>query len=89
MPYVNYQIKQRFFLTDFSPSKLPPTTHKRLIINLLLVILSGLLDSNQRPRAPQTCALPTALNPDLCFKASAKISSLHVKNKFCQCFFGF
>jgi len=25
----------------------------------------------------------------LCFKASAKISSLHVKNKFCQCFFGF
>ena len=26
--------------------------------------LSGLLDSNQRPRAPQTCALPTALNPD-------------------------
>ena len=25
---------------------------------------SGLLDSNQRPRAPQTCALPTALNPD-------------------------
>ena len=28
-------------------------------------VLSGLLDSNQRPRAPQTCALPTALNPDL------------------------
>ena len=27
---------------------------------------SGLLDSNQRPRAPQTCALPTALNPDPC-----------------------
>ena len=26
---------------------------------------SGLLDSNQRPRAPQTCALPTAPNPDL------------------------
>ncbi len=26
--------------------------------------LSGLLDSNQRPRAPQTCALPTAPNPD-------------------------
>jgi len=25
----------------------------------------------------------------LCFKVSAKISSLHVKNKFCQCFFGF
>ena len=44
MPYVNYQIKQRFFLTDFSPSKLPPTTHKRLIANLLFVILSGLLD---------------------------------------------
>ncbi len=28
------------------------------------LIWSGLLDSNQRPRAPQTCALPTALNPD-------------------------
>ena len=30
----------------------------------ILTFLSGLLDSNQRPRAPQTCALPTALNPD-------------------------
>ena len=29
-----------------------------------IFLLSGLLDSNQRPRAPQTCALPTALNPD-------------------------
>ena len=29
-----------------------------------LDLWSGLLDSNQRPRAPQTCALPTALNPD-------------------------
>ena len=28
------------------------------------LFLSGLLDSNQRPRAPQTCALPTALNPE-------------------------
>ena len=28
---------------------------------------SGLLDSNQRPRAPQTCALPTALNPEQSF----------------------
>ena len=27
-------------------------------------LMSGLLDSNQRPRAPQTWALPTALNPD-------------------------
>ena len=27
--------------------------------------MSGLLDSNQRPRAPQTCALPTAPNPGL------------------------
>ena len=65
---------------------------KKGVANLVVVtpfLLSGLLDSNQRPRAPQTCALPTALNPDLCFKASAKISSLHVKNKFCQCFFGF
>ena len=30
----------------------------------ILFFWSGLLDSNQRPRAPQTCALPTALNPD-------------------------
>ena len=31
---------------------------------LIFFFWSGLLDSNQRPRAPQTCALPTALNPD-------------------------
>ena len=29
---------------------------------------SGLLDSNQRPRAPQTCALPTALHPEFACK---------------------
>ena len=32
--------------------------------NHFLLLLSGLLESNQRPRAPQTCALPTALNPE-------------------------
>ena len=37
---------------------------KSLIISNFPYFWSGLLDSNQRPRAPQTCALPTALNPD-------------------------
>ena len=37
---------------------------------------SGLLDSNQRPRAPQTCALPTALNPET-FKNVCKITIFH------------
>ena len=35
------------------------------VLPVFVMHLSGLLDSNQRPRAPQTCALPTALNPDL------------------------
>ena len=41
---------------------------KRKIATLITIflVLSGLLDSNQRPRAPQTCALPTALNPERC-----------------------
>ena len=52
---------------DFSPSKKPPTRRKGLMINPFHSFLSGLLDSNQRPRAPQTCALPTALNPEHCF----------------------
>ena len=42
---------------------------KKGVANLVVVtpfLLSGLLDSNQRPRAPQTCALPTALNPEHC-----------------------
>ena len=45
---------------------------KRKIATLITIFLlvSGLLDSNQRPRAPQTCALPTALNPEL---ADAKV----------------
>ena len=47
---------------------------------------SGLLDSNQRPRAPQTCALPTALNPDF---ASAKIGTKNELTKFSNAFFGF
>ena len=41
--------------------------------------MSGLLDSNQRPRAPQTCALPTAPNPEL---ASAKIDKRDDTTKF-------
>ena len=48
---------------DFSPTSKPPTRRKGLTINPLSLNKSGLLDSNQRPRAPQTCALPTALNP--------------------------
>ena len=47
--------------------------HKKRKIETLITIfllVSGLLDSNQRPRAPQTCALPTALNPEL---AGAKV----------------
>ena len=43
-----------------------------LIINMLDFLLSGLLDSNQRPRAPQTCALPTALNPELFLQKRCK-----------------
>ena len=57
-----------------------------LILSSLLQ--SGLLDSNQRPRAPQTCALPTAPNPEL---ASAKIYILDDITKFSSNFlhFGF
>ena len=40
------------------------STKEKEEVNHFLFILSGLLDSNQRPRAPQTCALPTALNPE-------------------------
>ena len=51
---------------------------------------SGLLDSNQRPRAPQTCVLPTALNPDpfyclaLTFpsNAGAKVHRIYELTKF-------
>ena len=46
---------------------------KLLKVNSLGFFLSGLLDSNQRPRAPQTCALPTALNPE------------HLHQLFCFC----
>ena len=53
-------------------------------------LLSGLLDSNQRPRAPQTCALPTALNPehyllstDPCLSnAGAKVHRFYELTKF-------
>ena len=47
---------------------------------------SGLLDSNQRPRAPQTCALPTALNPDF---ATAKVGIIFQCGKFSANFFCF
>ncbi len=58
-------------------------------------LLSGLLDSNQRPRAPQTCALPTALNPDpfllstdlLLSNAGAKVHSFCEIAKFFRNFF--
>ncbi len=42
----------------------PFKQRKGEVFFLLLFLWSGLLDSNQRPRAPQTCALPTALNPE-------------------------
>ena len=48
---------------------------------------SGLLDSNQRPRAPQTCALPTALNPDLFVVRCAKVKSFDDICKFISLFF--
>ena len=43
-------------------------------------LLSGLLDSNQRPRAPQTCALPTALNPEhFCLAPTSILSNAGAK----------
>ena len=53
---------------------------KRKIATLITIFLlvSGLLDSNQRPRAPQTCALPTALNPvPFCECKGTAIISIH------------
>ena len=61
-----------------------PFWHKKkskLLINSGLDFLqSGLLDSNQRPRAPQTCALPTALNPDPFCLATDHRSELRVQS---------
>lgn len=54
---------------DTSFRKREQCQQKKGVANLVVVtpfLLSGLLDSNQRPRAPQTCALPTALNPEHC-----------------------
>ena len=49
-------------------------------------LMSGLLDSNQRPRAPQTCALPTALNPEHFLlgtdHAGAKVHTFSESSKF-------
>ena len=47
--------------------------------------MSGLLDSNQRPHAPQTRALPTALNPVACIAfsfAGAKVHTICERSKF-------
>ncbi len=48
---------------------------------------SGLLDSNQRPRAPQTCALPTALNPDPCLNCGCKGKQFFGNDKIFRLFF--
>ena len=48
--------------------------------------LSGLLDSNQRPRRPERRALPTALNPD--FKSDAKVMQFLIITKFFALFLG-
>ena len=48
----------------FLARKFQAKGRNRLNLRRLRSLLSGLLDSNQRPRAPQTCALPTALSPD-------------------------
>ena len=53
-------------------------------------LMSGLLDSNQRPRAPRTCALPTALNPEhfllgtdpYLSNAGAKVHTFSESSKF-------
>ena len=49
---------------------------------------SGLLDSNQRPRAPQTCALPTAPNPETCL-VGAKILQSFGMSKLIMSFYEF
>ena len=48
--------------------------------------LSGWPDSNWRPRAPQTCALPTALHPVVRFR-SAKLMYLGEMAKLIALFF--
>ena len=68
-------------IADFSPTQISTKKRKGLIINPFLSFLSGLLDSNQRPRAPQTCALPTAPNPEQCLKVSAKVENKWGKTK--------
>ena len=64
--------------------------------SLAFFLMSGLLDSNQRPRAPQTCALPTALNPEHfslstdpthLSNAGAKVHRNFEMNKFSTYFF--
>ncbi len=62
--------------------------------SLAFFLMSGLLDSNQRPRAPQTCALPTALSPEhysltptLLSNAGAKVHRNFEMNKFSTYFF--
>ena len=73
-------------IADFSPTQISTKKRKGLMINPFLSFLSGLLDSNQRPRAPQTCALPTAPNPEQCLKASAKVENKWGKTKYFNIF---
>ena len=66
------------FVSDFCPTDCAINANKRLKTNRLSCLKSGLLDSNQRPRAPQTCALPTALNPvPFCECKGTAIISIH------------
>ena len=58
-------------------------------IYVIYKILSGLQDSNLRPHAPQTRALPTALNPEkqhslheVIHKVSANLITYYEKNKY-------
>ena len=70
----------------FCPTGCVINANKRLTINRLSCLKSGLLDSNQRPRAPQTCALPTALNP-VPLIATAKVRQKMEMTKYYGDFF--
>ena len=48
--------------------------------NILTLVLSGLLDSNQRPHRPERRALPTALNPDVLAPMVIKTMQRYTKN---------
>ena len=64
---VVYQVPTPFlYCPDLLSDNMGKYENKRLISTAYFRLKSGLLDSNQRPRAPQTCALPTAPNPEHC-----------------------